>query len=290
MSLAPLPSSLAGEDDGVDLHYDKDECIAEDFNLGLFPTISTVTYLSEGSAQSPTLILDAAITDHVGKPIQTAYVSLPRVGKHVAFDGRLLHGAPKELSDFCKVNTKSCRSDEVQANSSRVTFLVNIWIGHYPSLVQPLPQSVCDAMKGELLFDPAVITREGLATFIPSSSKSIHEVSIRTDDDSEWIIMPFVTDQSQWGKSDDEAGLDLKMLLPSCSINDYLEAIELKQKRGKDKKRKAETKDESYAKAPSDCSTFKIVYTNNQVAARLEYEEYEDAEDELADQMLDIGK
>ena len=46
----------------------------------------------------------------------------PRVGRHVRFDGRLLHGAPLELLE--------ARGDE--APYVRVTFLVNIWIGHRP--------------------------------------------------------------------------------------------------------------------------------------------------------------
>ena len=51
-----------------------------------------------------------------------AHIVPPRVGRHVRFDGRLLHGAPLELLE--------ARADE--SPYVRVTFLVNIWIGHKP--------------------------------------------------------------------------------------------------------------------------------------------------------------
>ena len=91
---------------------------------GLFvhPLASTVTYLSSEGA--PTLVVDARLSPE-GKYVEAvgdAHIVPPRVGRHVRFDGRLLHGAPLELLE--------ARGDE--SPYVRVTFLVNIWIGHKP--------------------------------------------------------------------------------------------------------------------------------------------------------------
>ena len=49
----------AGE--AVDLHYDKDEVLAESFDLGSFPALSTVTYLTATPNASPT----CSVSTHV---------------------------------------------------------------------------------------------------------------------------------------------------------------------------------------------------------------------------------
>jgi hypothetical protein len=68
--------------------------------VGLFPTVSTVTYLTDVPHTLPTVILDNKASTPVGAPISRVFVSIPAVGKHISFDGRLLHGAPKEFVGF----------------------------------------------------------------------------------------------------------------------------------------------------------------------------------------------
>jgi hypothetical protein len=54
------------------------------------------------------------------------FVSYPTPGKHLAFDGDLLHGCPAELvadQDF----------------GVRRTMMVNVWIGHHPLGIHALP-------------------------------------------------------------------------------------------------------------------------------------------------------
>ena len=123
--------------EAIDLHYDKDEALAEAFDLGSFPTLSTVTYLSgsileneisgEKVCAAPTLVFPHTYEmtgegpigsseeseemdddDNVNaKPVSISIskqsmpspkvvISHARTGKHLVFDGRLLHGAPSD--------------------------------------------------------------------------------------------------------------------------------------------------------------------------------------------------
>ena len=101
-----------GEDDmakaGISFHWDKDE----DFrlltggSLYIHPHISTVTYLTDLGA--PTMVLSkrvdpmsgAYVTDTDDDGSASAidgFVSFPKQGKHLSFDGRYLHAAPSDL-------------------------------------------------------------------------------------------------------------------------------------------------------------------------------------------------
>lgn len=100
----PAAESLSA----IDLHYDKDENIAEAFSVGVFPQISTVTYVSSSSSFQPTMVFNTTAGDAVGTAISDCFISFPRVGKHVAFDGRFLHGAPEDpLVKAMKPSTSS---------------------------------------------------------------------------------------------------------------------------------------------------------------------------------------
>jgi len=106
-------------DQGIELHYDKDETLAELWDLGSFPTLSTVTYLTANPAL-PTLIYPHSYHDDETREIPSCIVSYPSfLGKHLAFDGRLLHGAP--------YHEALLQQQQSQQQTFRVTFLVNLW-------------------------------------------------------------------------------------------------------------------------------------------------------------------
>ena len=65
----------------VDLHYDKDEALAESFGLGSFPTLSTVTYLTEGEDNMPTLMFPHTYFDDEEEEIRGVALSHARRGK-----------------------------------------------------------------------------------------------------------------------------------------------------------------------------------------------------------------
>ena len=53
------------DESAIDLHYDKDENIADSFGIGVFPQISTVTYLNSSSRFQPTIIFPSTANDPV---------------------------------------------------------------------------------------------------------------------------------------------------------------------------------------------------------------------------------
>ena len=137
----------------IRLHWDCDEG-----RLGwrehVPPLLATVTYLCDVGA--PTLLLPlsadaggamgASIAEPTGalsgaaEPapgrLAHAVLSYPRQGKHLAFDGRMLHGAPAELS------APPPRVDVAPGGERlRVSILVNLW-PHRPLSRGALPQAL----------------------------------------------------------------------------------------------------------------------------------------------------
>jgi hypothetical protein len=111
--------------ENVNFHWDKDETLIDEGGPTIHPSISTVTYLTSQGA--PTIVLPIIAKD--GSTCNHLYLSYPTAGKHVAFDGRWLHAAPRSLAR------------DAPSDYYRVTFLVNIWRGYQPIGVDPLPLS-----------------------------------------------------------------------------------------------------------------------------------------------------
>lgn len=234
---------------GVDIHYDKDEDIASIFKVGVFPTLSTVTYLSEVAGSAPTVVFQTTANSPVGAPITKLWISPCCVNKHLCFDGRYLHGAPSQLMPRnMSIDNTNIFSGTLFSNL-RVTFLVNIWIHHQPSSVIPMPKDMIDALNKATL--PISSASLGAVSLQPVSIEAINEIHITTDDvddnNGNWEMIPFVSDKSSWGKSDDEAGISLRMWLPN--ILQAKEYIGSKQ------------------------STIQINYNDTECACVLEYEE-----------------
>eukprot|EP01062_Namystynia_karyoxenos_P070250 TRINITY_DN65640_c0_g1_i1.p1 TRINITY_DN65640_c0_g1~~TRINITY_DN65640_c0_g1_i1.p1 ORF type:complete len:450 (+),score=95.34 TRINITY_DN65640_c0_g1_i1:76-1350(+) len=114
----------AGDPPGrpIDFHWDKDMTLLKQTGVHLHPFVSTVTYLSDTGA--PTLVLDrrlggvsvpgGAVSVAEGD-IAEGVVSWPEAGKHITFDGRLLHGAVDLDGD---------------SSAERITFIANIFVNH----------------------------------------------------------------------------------------------------------------------------------------------------------------
>ena len=167
VQIRPSPPSmgryalLAEEDDedsksSITFHWDKDEDlrILAGGNLYVHPHISTVTYLS--CIGAPTVIMEDFRVDNVTGdwvvPEQQpqAVVSWPRTGKHLSFDGRFLHAAPREFieDEVWKEQIKIPDGPEDEAAKKllsrrhrRVTFLVNIWLNYKPFNTDRFPMS-----------------------------------------------------------------------------------------------------------------------------------------------------
>eukprot|EP00927_Polykrikos_kofoidii_P010521 TRINITY_DN14441_c0_g1_i1.p1 TRINITY_DN14441_c0_g1~~TRINITY_DN14441_c0_g1_i1.p1 ORF type:complete len:457 (-),score=51.44 TRINITY_DN14441_c0_g1_i1:141-1511(-) len=125
-------------EEAVQFHWDTDEPAVERHGANLHPHLATVTYLTDVGA--PTLVLDRR---NPVKPkdvmrlaygnIQQGMLSHPRVGKHVVFDGQLLHGTVPE---------HGCQ----KSSSERVTLLVNVWLNHRPYGCHRAPKSLASRL------------------------------------------------------------------------------------------------------------------------------------------------
>lgn len=256
---------------GIDLHYDKDEEIGELFGIGIFPQISTVTYLSSREHDIPTLIVDNLTSSPVGSPIKHAYISEPIFGKHISFDGRYLHGAPVQLKNLFM------KSLERNPAEPRVTFLVNIWLNYHPVKVQPIPQSIL-----KLINTPSYIpiTSFDLQSCDDIKTIKVNPADVNDDDDvGEWYKIPFISNKSSWGKDEDETGLYLKLWLP-YRISSFIS-----------KSSKSPTKKKDTAKVDRDgggtevhTTSWMLEYTKTSCAS-LEYETDEEFIEDMEEGM-----
>ena len=110
------------------------------------PLLATVTYL--GADGAPTLLLPATADERgiaEARPHAApaaAFFSRPRPGKHLAFDGRMLHGCPHEYATPPPSGARGCGGCGGGCGGRRVSLLVNVWTGHQPLAARPLPADV----------------------------------------------------------------------------------------------------------------------------------------------------
>jgi hypothetical protein len=197
-------------ENSISFHWDKDEDLRILCNGTVYvhPHLSTVTYLTDNNGDfAPTFIaedyrvnnlngewivpylcrdsgesnseLNDSISTHnfpnekekfVSLAPSSAFISWPKMGKHLCFDGRFLHAAPSDLA----VNVTSIGSfkREISYESDnnslikkrrrrrRYTFLVNIWLHHKPYNVHPFPDSMVDKMSGSAPLVPTTVTKQ----------------------------------------------------------------------------------------------------------------------------------
>lgn len=112
-----------------------------------YPLKGTVTYLSDLGA--PTILLPngigtATASEHAGGLIEGPYLlSFPKVGKHVTFDGRILHGAPVDdhIEKLMQAWSEMCGEvNNEKRKKRRMTFLVNVWLDNIPSQSSAYPE------------------------------------------------------------------------------------------------------------------------------------------------------
>ena len=147
---------------GIWFHWDKDEDLRQLMGgdtTYIHPHLSTVTYLTPHGA--PTLAVNRRIHPLTGKWIEPSeagkdhgFLSWPRQGKHLSFDGRFLHAAPPDLlPKNARLSATTTTSKDVTSDQRkqirrqrRVTFLVNIWLNYKPFNVHQFP--MLDKMSG----------------------------------------------------------------------------------------------------------------------------------------------
>jgi hypothetical protein len=190
---------------GIDLHYDKDEALAESFGLGSFPTLSTVTYLTAATQQSPpTVVLDHLYTQGEEEVMSELLISRPRVGKHLVFDGRLLHGAPYHPK------LQPAESDhEDNTSSVRVTFLVNIWKDRRPANVEVLNDEIRQYIldvETEATDELSNIPKLKMDALIIPTMELSNENQL-PEEFQQRIELPFVSDKAVMSSDEESTGL-----------------------------------------------------------------------------------
>ena len=160
--------------EAIGFHWDRDEVLAdEDPPQLVHPSVATVTYLTDVGAptmviEQPPLQMPADGRETIAHA-KTAFLSQPAAGKHIAFDGRLLHGVPPEL--MLKKGSKSTKRRKrkrdgggggggggVAEKGRRITFLVNMWFDGKPTGIKRYPPAA--ARKHPL-------TRTGAKQLVP---------------------------------------------------------------------------------------------------------------------------
>ena len=176
--------------DDIGVHWDKDYAL-EPAGVNLHPHVGTVTYVGASTEGAPTLVarLDSPVAfgESVAKRAETdedgacAYASYPFPGKHIAFDGRWIHGAPANLARGLDDRDDG---EETQTRAPRVTFLVNVWVNHAPAAAAPFPE---DAVKrtsrepyvGECAGAEEEGSEEGSATSVDVGNDAGNDAGVR---------------------------------------------------------------------------------------------------------------
>jgi hypothetical protein len=157
--------------------------------------------------------------------IEQGWLSCPIVGKHICFDGRLLHGAPgaffpsfntviekntngdveeqsskrRKLESGEKLDTDSSIHD-CDSGKKRITFMVNVWLNHCPIDAELIDDDLCTQMKtlwecNEKIGDGGAKLKcdanykPALCWSLNDVSKSSHRVikeEIKLCDESDW--------------------------------------------------------------------------------------------------------
>lgn len=110
------------KDADVGAHFDKDYG-AEDDGLDLYPFVGTVTYLSGGLSAAPTMFFDCFEEGKLPRDISKAWVSFVEEGKHVKFDGRLLHCASSSMVENFPKKKKN-----LTKKSYKKIFSISAWL------------------------------------------------------------------------------------------------------------------------------------------------------------------
>uniref|UniRef100_A0A7S4BXZ0 Uncharacterized protein n=1 Tax=Chrysotila carterae TaxID=13221 RepID=A0A7S4BXZ0_CHRCT len=164
--------------DDIGFHWDRDYDMQADQGILVHPQLGTVTYLSDVGA--PTVVVghrsQLMASAHNEGEAAGADCCWPRAGRHLSFDGQLLHGAPSELAreSIAPPRAECERADQTSStgkqkastgkqkastseqeagsgakgpHSRRVTFLVNIWCNHKPWGAEKLPPKIAQKLS-----------------------------------------------------------------------------------------------------------------------------------------------
>lgn len=130
------------ESDEIGLHWDRDYDMQADQGILLHPMLATVTYLGVPRGAAPTIVLarpsPLLASESACGAVPHAASCWPSLGRHLCFDGKLLHGALPDLTPPAAAATSSPSA----GSHKRVTFLVNVWLNHAPWGAEEVPKAL----------------------------------------------------------------------------------------------------------------------------------------------------
>jgi hypothetical protein len=202
--------------DDIGFHWDRDYGLESDTGVNVYPHLATVTYLT--NLGGPTFIVKKVGSvysqdDHSGETNEIV-INKPIIGKHIKFDGRLLHAAPAlDLVDLnidpkekiADRNTNDIAKLESEHQPKRITFLVNIWLNHIPIQAQSYP---IDAIND---FISPVLGLKGSFLNISNSKKDLQQQKNH-----------IVATKSNKSSSNDYQTENLRNKVPSISISSQM--------------------------------------------------------------------
>jgi hypothetical protein len=224
---------------GISFHWDKDEelRLLTGGSTYIHPHVSTVTYLTDFG--SPTLVTNCRVHNLTGEWIVPGdgnskddavegFVSWPKTGKHMSFDGRYLHAAPPELMEpgaFAEQIQYQHSDDPKQQKLlkrryRRVTFLVNIWLNYQPFEVKPFPDTMIDKLSGK---EEANRKQLLLQPTSPSNITKVRPVSIGIESVKELNGSVIENDEPKkftWPMGDCSSDEILQALMPLMTIRE----------------------------------------------------------------------
>eukprot|EP00755_Sulcionema_specki_P002950 Sspe_Gene.119468::Locus_115419_Transcript_1_1_Confidence_1.000_Length_1022::g.119468::m.119468 len=171
------------EGEALGFHWDRDEEEAVKTGRIVCPQVGTVTYLCDEGA--PTVVFANPPVKGPGEyGVREGYVSYPVTGKHIAFNGNLLHGCPPEM--MRKKDAKSRRS------YTRATFLVNLWLNHRPKDIVPFPSELAESMKAPPLHLSPPDAPDSLPTAAASPSAPVRGFALgrKGEEHQLWVPLP----------------------------------------------------------------------------------------------------
>jgi len=183
LTRSDLLRSGAGD---IGFHFDKDEGSYSEFGLVVHPLLSTVTYLTAEGAPTillPHLTLSEATaataayerSPHTAPPGSLAQEALavpPRIGRHLCFDGRWLHGAPASM--------RPTTADGLESSYERVTFCVNVWINHKPRQLRRFEAGASASLMARHVNDGAAAADLGLRAASAQAARAKRQATVHT--------------------------------------------------------------------------------------------------------------
>ena len=120
---------------GLEFHFDKDENALQMWDVWAHPEVATATYLGDGSGAPLVVFATASETAEDEEEEEAAaaaaaaadaaptpsrgWLCFPRRGRHVVFDGNLLHGVPSELLDLQSADAAAAAAGAADAAKGR---------------------------------------------------------------------------------------------------------------------------------------------------------------------------